>query len=215
MSDMLPVKVERTFMVDAQGSAVEKREPPKPLTSGQRHRAYRMGLLAIDRFLKEKGFHSNIEESANTLSYEKSRVCLDIKLKRPDNIAFVTSFPGYEYRPDVIGKTADGQERYHVNAKVTSAKDILGSEFVLQVMVSTNDAEGSRPPIFIPLPKDLTDPTRYVIQNVLGIIALACQHVPALRDAFTKREVEEVQERRITEAEAAELNARLSPLLPD
>lgn len=213
MSDMLPVKAERVWLVDTQGSAVEKKDPPKPLSSGQRHRAYRMGLLAIDRFLKEKGFHPNAEESHNTLSYEKSRVCLDIKLKRPDNIAFVTSYPGYEYNPEVIGKTVDGQERYHVNAKVTSAKDILGSEFVLQVMVSANDAEGSRPPIFIPLPKDLVDPTRYVIQNVLGIIALACQHIPVLRDAFTEKAVNEAQERRITEAEVAELNARLFPLL--
>jgi hypothetical protein len=215
MSDMLPAKIERVWMVDTHGSAVEKREPPKPLTSGQRHRMYRLGLVAIDRFLKEKGFRPNCEESQNTLSYEKSRVCLDLKLKRPDNIAFVTSFPGYEYRPDVIGKTADGQERYRVNAKVTSAKDILGSDYVIQVMVSTNDAVGSRAPIFIPLPKEVADPTRYVIQNVLGIIAMACQHIPMLRDAFTKKEVEAAQERRITEAEAAELNARLFPLLPD
>ncbi len=48
-------------------------------------------------------------------------------------------------------------------------------------------SSGVPSPIFIPLPKDLTDPTRYVIQNVLGIIALACQHVSALRDAFTKK----------------------------
>lgn len=208
MSDMLPVKVERVWLVDTEGSAVEKKEPPKPLTSGQRHRAYRMGLLAIDHFLREKGFRSNSEESQNTLSYEKSRVLLDIKLKRPDNIAFVTSFPGYEYRPDVIGKTVDGQERYHVNARVTSAKDILGSEYVIQVMVSTNDAQGSRAPIFIPLPKELGDPTRYVIQNVLGIIALACQHVPVLREAFTEKAVKEAQARPIEET----LDDRFLPL---
>ena len=84
-------------------------------------------------------------------------------------------------------------------AKVTSAKDILGSDYVVQVMVSTNDAEGSRPPIFIPLPKDLANPTRYVIQNVLGIIALACQHVPVLREAFTEKSVKEAQARPIEE----------------
>lgn len=215
MSNMLPAKIERVWMVDTHGSAVEKREPPKPLTSGQRHRMYRLGLIAIDRFLKEKGFRPNCEESQNTLSYEKSRVCLDLKLKRPDNIAFVTSFPGYEYRPEVIGRTVDGQERFGVTAKVTSAKDILGSDFVIQLMVSTNDALGSRAPIFIPLPSNLTDPTRYVIQNVLGTIAIACQHVPMLREAFTKKAVEEAQERHISEADAAELNARLFPLLPD
>lgn len=203
MSDMLPVKVERTFIVDTQGSAVEKKEPAKPLTSGQRHRAYRLGLAAIDLFLKDKGFHPNADESHNVLSYENSQVWLDIKLTRSDKIAFVTSYPGYEY------------ERYHVNAKVTSAKDIIGSECVIQVIVSTNDAEGSRPPIFIPLPKDLADPKRHVIQNVLGILALACQHVPALRDAFTNKEVEKAQKRPVTEAEALELSAHLFPFLPD
>lgn len=211
MSDMLPAKIERQWIVDTHGSAVEKKEPPKPLTSGQRHRMYRMGLLAIDRFLKEKGFHSNTEASQSTLSYEKSRVLLDIKLKRPDNIAFVTSFPGYEYRPEVIGKTIDGQERFGVTAKVTSAKEILGSDYVIQLMVSTNDEMGSRAPIFIPLPKDLPNPTRYVIQNVLGTIAIACQHVPMLREAFTKKEVEEAQARPIEDV----IDDRFFPLLPD
>lgn len=211
MSDMLPVKVERVWLVDTHGSAVERKEPPKPLTSGQRHQQYRLGLIAIDRFLKEKGFSPNAEESQNTLSYAKGRVWLDIKLKRPDNIAFVTSYPGYEYRPEVIGKTVDGQARYGVTAKVTSAKDILGSDYVIQLMVSTDDAMGSRAPIFIPLPKDIQDPTRYVIQNVLGTIALACQAVPMLRDAFTEQSVKEAAAKPIQEI----MDDSTFPLLPD
>lgn len=208
---MLPVKVERVWVVDTQGSAVERKPPAKALTSGQRHYHYRLGLQAVDQFMKQKGFHTNMEEGSSSVvfSYEKAGALFDIRVKRPDNIAYVTSYAGYEPSQEVTGKTADGQEMYRVKAKVVTAKDILGSDYVVQVMVSTNDSAGTRPPIFIPLPKTIENPGRYVVQNVLGTMALLCAQIPKVQDAFTKQDVERACA--INEM----IDERALPLLPD
>jgi len=204
---MLPAKIERVWLVDTHGSAVEKKAPPKKLTSGQRHYMYRLGLIAVDQFLKQRGFRSNAEGSSVSYSYEKNRVWIDIKLKPPDNIAFVTSHPGYEYKQKVIGKASDGQERYGVNATVITAKDVLGSDMLIQIMLSTDDSMGTRTPIFVPLPKDLPNPAQHVLKQVLGTIALACETIPKMREAFTERE--------IREAQAQPIDVSTVPLLPD
>lgn len=210
--ETLPVKVERVWVVDTHGTAVERKEPPKALTSGQRHYHYRLGLQAVDQFMKQRGFQSNCEEGSSTVfSYAKAGVWIDVRVKRPDNIAYVTSYPGYEHKQEVTGKTVDGQEMYGVRAKVVTAKEILGSDYVIQVIVSTNDAQGTRPPIFIPLPKTLTNPARHVLHNVLGTIALACHSIPKVQEAFTKQDVEEAQTRPIEEI----VDERSLPLLPD
>lgn len=211
MSNMLPAKIERVWVVDAHGSAVEQRPKPKPLSSGQRHYMYRLGLMAVDRFLKERGFRSNIEDSNNRLSYEKRGVLIDVAVVKPDRIAYVTSFPGYEYRQEVIGKTSDNQERYRVGAKVVTAKEAMGCDYVVQIMVSTNDSQGTRSPVFVPLPKDLENPARHVVTNVLGVLAMACDKIQKCQDAFTQKEVEQ--------AEAVPLDLKVDdqfiPLLPE
>lgn len=194
MSNMLPVKAERVWLVDTTGTAIEKKAAPKSLTSGQRHYMYRLGLMAVDQFLKQRGFRSNTDESSVAFSYEKSGCWIDVKLTAPGNIAYVTSYPGYEYKQEGIGKAADGQERYGVRAKVVTAKDIMGSDLLVQVMLSTNDNEGTRKPIFIPLPKDLSNPAQHVLKNVLGTIAMACEHIPKMKSAFTEAEVVAAQE---------------------
>jgi len=168
--------------VDARGTAVEKKAQPKKLTVGQRHYLYRLALQAVDQFLKQRGFRSNTDASNQIFSYEKSRVLLDIALKSPENIAYVTSYAGYDYDPEVV------------RAKVVTAKDMIGSDLMIQIMVSTNDATGTRKPIFIPLPPDLPNPAQYVLRNVLGVLTQACEQIPKMREAFTEAEVQQAQE---------------------
>jgi hypothetical protein len=210
MSNLLPAIIKRIWVVDARGTTVEQKPPTKALTSGQRHYYYRLGLMAVDQFLKQRGFISNCSESQTTLSYEKAGVWLDIRVKRPDNIAYVTSYPGYEYRQELTGRDVTGQEMYGVRAKVITAKEIMGSDYIVQVMVSTHNY-GTCPPVFIPLPKTLDNPARYVLHNVLGTIALACSKIPRVQEAFNKDAVHEAQARPIDEL----INERHLPLLPD
>lgn len=194
---MLPVKAQRKWLVDPSGTAVELKAKPKALTSGQRHYMYRLGLLAVDNFLKARGFTPNSTESNSVFSYEKNKVWIDVKLRPPENVAYVTSYAGYEYKQEVVGKAADGQERYGVRAKVVTAKDIMGSDMLVQVMISTDDSQGTRNPIFVPLPKDLENPAQHVLKQVLGTIALACETIPKMREAFTEETVKAAQEQAI------------------
>jgi len=191
MSNMLPARIERVWLGWARGSAVEQKAKPKPLSSGQRHYMYRLGLMAVDRFLKERGFRPNIEESNNRLSYEKRGVLIDVAVVEPDRIAYVSA-------------TGWG-------AKVVTAKEAMRCDYVVQIMVSTNDAQGTRSPVFVPLHKDLENPARHVVTSVLGTLAIACDRIQKLQDAFTKEEVRQ--------AEAIPLDLKVDdsfiPLLPE
>lgn len=180
---MLPAKVQRRWLVDPNGTAIEQKPPPKPLTSGQRHYMYRLGLQAVDKFLKAQGFRSNSSDSTSVFSYEKRQVWIDLKLTPPDNIAYVTSHVGYDY-----GRT---------KASVVTAKDIMGSDMLIQIMVSTQDDMGTRTPVFVPLPKDLEKPAQHVMRQVLGMLSLACESIPKMREAFTEEAVKAAQEQAI------------------
>mgnify|MGYP007099664046 FL=1 len=94
----------------------------------------------------------------------------------------MTSHVGYVYDTEVI------------RANVIMAKDVIGSDLIIQIMVNTNDAAGTRKPIFIPLPPDLPNPAQYVLRNVLSTLAHACEQIPTVREAFTQAEVQQAQE---------------------
>ena len=200
MSNLLPAKRQRVWLVDPRGSAIEKAAPPKQLTSGQRHYMYRLGLLAVDKFLKERGFTPNSSDSTTVFSYEKKSpdrlmVWIDLKLAEPGNIAYVTSYAGYKYSTE------------KVKAKVITAKDILGCDKLIQLNISTQDGDGTRKPIFIPLPPNLDNPAQHVLRNVLGMLSMACESIPRMREAFTREEVKAAQEQ--------EIDVSAMPLLPE
>lgn len=174
MSTQLPAKIERKriWEVDAGGTAVEKKEPPKALTSGQRHYHYRLGLMAIDKCLKEHGFVST-SDSQSTLMYTlRDNIWIDISIKAPARIAYVTSRPGYEYSSE------------RINAKVVTARDMLGCDRVIQIVVTSRQVTSS--PILVPLPNDLEHPAKHVVTNVLGTLSILCDTIPGLREAFSK-----------------------------
>jgi hypothetical protein len=100
-------------------------------------------------------------------------VFIDIGIKCPSRIAYVTSNPDYVYSSK------------RINATVTTAKDVLGCDRVIQIMVTTN-REGTFSPIFIPLPNDLEGPAVHVAQNVIRTLSMLCDKIPALREAFAK-----------------------------
>lgn len=180
----------------AEGGASIKQ--PKKLTSGQRHYLYRLGLLAVDQFLLHHGFKPNSSESSTVFSYDKNKVWLDVKLAEPGKIAYVTSIPGVP---------VEGKNKYGVKSKVVTASEIMGSDMLIQILISTDDSVGTRAPIYVPLPPDLEQPAQHVLKQVLGTIALACESIPKLREAFTEAEVREAQDRPI--------DVSALPLLPE
>ena len=177
--------------MDSQGS-IALAAHGKKLTSGQRHYLYRLGLLAVDEFMRGRGFVPNSSENTQVLSYEKGPVLIDIALKEPQNIAFVTSGSGYkpDAEKEIIGTAADGQKMYKVKASVTRASDILGADLLVQVMVG--DARGTCKPVYVPLPKNIENPARYVVENVLGILRAAADALPSIKESFQDEACQEV-----------------------
>lgn len=199
---LLPVKVERVFLVGPEGDIhpVKPSQLPgrqKELTSGQRHAAWRIGLQAVNVFMEEHGFESNIGYSSTHLGWCKGHFSINVSLREPANIAYVTSRPGYEYTREVIGKDVTGAEIYGVTANVTTLRQMLGgTKHVIMVDVSHLDG-GTRNPVFIPLDTTGDKPAHYVYRNVLGVIATMCNSIPALKEAFTVNKVRQAQEREL------------------
>ena len=188
----LPAKIERIWIVDAAGAAKEQ-HVHKPLSSGQRHQHYRLGLIATSDFLKSRGFNPNAADSGSSVSYEKrvngAYVWIDISLKKPDNVAFVTSAPGY------LLASADGADHTSARprAKVTNLRGLMGCDLFIQAVVSTS-LGGTSNPVYIPLPKDVAQPARYVIENIAGVLAAAGREIPLVGESFNRETVKEAEE---------------------
>jgi hypothetical protein len=151
------------------------------LLSGQRHQQYRFALLALDVFMKQREFTSLVEGSTTTYAYEKSGILIDLKIAEPQRVAFVTSFPGYTYTNEVVGKAPDGTPIHKVNAKVVKASDVLGAELTVQLIVENHQV------IYVPVPKTEQDIARYIVENVLGALSIICEKDEKVRSAFTKK----------------------------
>lgn len=208
----LPAKIERIWIVDAAGAAGAAEDQPlrKPLSSGQLHQHYRLGLIATSDFLKSRGFNPNAADSGSSVSYEKkvhgAYVWIDVSLKKPGNVAFVTSAPGY-----LLSADNSDQCTQRPRAKVTHMRDLLNCDLFIQVIVSTSLGVTSNP-IYVPLPKDVVQPARYVIENIAGVLAAAGREIPLVGESFNRETVKEAEEWPIDYAGLATLAA---PTLQD
>jgi hypothetical protein len=205
VSDLLPARIERVFAVGPAGDvSIEKpKEKPeeKKLSDGQRHQAWRIGLQAVNKFMEERGFESNLGYSSTHMGWQKGHFSINVSLREPGNVAYITSRPGVNpLAPrEVIGRDITGAEMFGVTATVTTLKQMLGdAKYVLMVDVSHTNG-GTRPPVYIPLPTEGDKPAHYVYRNVLGVIAMMCNSVPNLREAFEVKTVLTAQERPIEE----------------
>jgi len=176
----LPAKVpERTWVVDASGTAIERKPPAKPLGRHQRHAAYRLGLQKVLGFLEASGFQCNcIEQSSISISVERAGCCFDIRLQKPGKVAYVTSGSSYRYEDETIGIAQDGSALKKVNAVVSLLSSEIKSELALQVVASH---VSSSAPLFIELPEDLPDPEYYVIRATLAALVDLSATFPRLK----------------------------------
>lgn len=201
MSNLLPAKIERVFAVSPTGeTSVVKPGPPKKLSLGQRHAAWRIGLMAVNQFMKEQGFESVIGASTTHFGWLKGDFSVNVSLRQPSNIAYVTSYEGYDphAKKKSLGKDITGHEMFGVTAQVTTLKEALGGgKYVLMVDAST--LSGTANPVYIPLEAedDGGKPAQYVYRNVLGVIAMMAQADQGLKDAFAADQVRLAQERQV------------------
>lgn len=140
------------------------------------HARARIGLVYVDEILKKCGWRCNcIIQSATAISFEIGEVAVDVSIRKPMNIAYVTSRPGWNYQREVVGKTPDihfqgrvqkGQEIVRPTANVQIAGDFIHDPYVVQI-ISTSERGESSTPIYIPVNKDMGDPAIEVAKNVL------------------------------------------------
>lgn len=175
----LPVKVERRWLVDTCGVAIEHKPSPGPLTKHQRHAAYRIAIQKVLTFLDAAGFKCNcIEQSTVSISVERQGCGFDIRLQKPPNVAYVTSYQGYRYEDVKIGEDLIGAAMKKVNAKVVTLGSLMKGDYVIQI-VATNVSSGT--PLFIELPEDVDDPERYTIRSILAALADLSHTFPRLK----------------------------------
>jgi len=143
------------WIVDTDG-AVTKYEPRKvivPATRGERHAQYRIGMSRALEILTKAGFYGNAgDQSQNAISVQRGKLMFDFSIKEPANIVYVTSHTAYDPKKG--------------NARRVSAADVMGCEYVIQV-IGSKESGSSTMPVYIPLPKNQENPADYVVFNII------------------------------------------------
>jgi hypothetical protein len=133
----------------------------------------------------------------------KAKFCLNVSLRQPAKVAYVTSRPDVDPMAArrVIGKDITGAEMYGISplAKVTTLQETLGNvKYVVMVDVC-DEKEGTRPPVYVALPDEGDKPAHFLFRNVMGVIAMLCKTVPSLKETFEIQDVLKAQDRQALE----------------
>ena len=203
MADQLPAVVNRLFLAGPGGSvevtSTKPKSDQKPLTYGQRHAAWRLGLVAVNQFLESKGFQSNLGFSTTKLGWSSNKVHITAAIREPGNIAYVTSRADYSYSKTVSKKDRLGNEMYEVKASVTTLKqELKGVRDVIAVDVSHEDGH-TLTPIYVPLPESGEAPARYVYESVIDALATLADSHPLLRGIISASELREARKAKMPE----------------
>lgn len=128
----------------------------------------RVGLAHVLMLLKAAGFETNPLDHC-TLCFRYKRFNFDISIRKPAQIAYVTSSHDYKYNPNArpVAHDISGNPIYRPQATVKFASDELKSAYVVQIIGS---GVSSINPIYVDLPDGTPEPEKYIIKNVIGVI---------------------------------------------
>ncbi len=153
--------------------------------TGDLHARARVGIQWLNAALTALGWGCNcIEQGNSAISLSLKKVCVDISIRKPSKIAYVTSKPGWEYKDVVVGKTPDfitpdgvmhkGQEIKKPTAKVVLASETIADPWVVQIVATDKNGDSS-PPVYIPVNRENGDPAVEIarcalltIRNLVG-----------------------------------------------
>jgi hypothetical protein len=102
------------------------------------------------------------------LCFRYKRFNFDISIRRPAQIAYVTSSHDYKYNPNAkpIAHDIHGQPIYMPQATIKLASDEMKSDYVMQIIGA---GVSSINPIYVDLPDGIAEPEKYIIKNVIGV----------------------------------------------
>jgi hypothetical protein len=142
---------------DGQITKWEPQLPKAPATAAERHAQYRIGLSKVLEVLTRAGFVCNTyDQSSTAISLEKSDFMVDVSIRQPKNIAYVTSHKAYDPKRG--------------NATVIKASEALKCDYLIQV-IGSDKTGGSFSPVYVMPEKEELKPAEYVAWNVLKLIA--------------------------------------------
>jgi hypothetical protein len=170
--ELVPV-VRPTKWLVGPGGEVQKYAPPPPpartLTSGQQHAVYRIALAHTLRLLSEHGFSTNcIEQSSTALGLSGLGMDININIREPARVAYVTSVPGDNGQRRVLGKDAKGNNVYAPGPGVHFASDEIDAKYVVEVQFSR---VSSSMPVYVVIPAGSRQPVMDVLKSILSLIA--------------------------------------------
>ena len=132
--------------------------------------------MYVNGVLKKYNWSCNcIVQSSTSLSLSLGKVCIDVSIRKPSRIAYVTSRPGWEYKREVAGKSPDitfdgktqkGSEIVRPTALVQLASAFIEDPYVVQI-IATSELGDSSTPTYVPVNKEMKDPAIEVAMNVL------------------------------------------------
>lgn len=169
------------FVAAADGQVVKydpKLHAPTPrqaLTRHQRATLYFKAVRYIHRLFNEVGFRDMTQDSHTTFTAELGKFILDISVKESQQmrIAYVTSYSGYAYDPEVI------------RAKVVRHSVGEHGEYVIQLGAVLPNLH-SVPPVYVVIDKDSVDPLKEAFMNTLAAAKQLIQ-----RDPETMRKIQQ------------------------
>jgi hypothetical protein len=107
-----------------------------------------------------------MEQSNNVISVQRGKLMFDVSIKEPQQIVYITSHVGYDPKKG--------------NATRITAGDVMGCDYVMQVIAS-KERGNSTMPVYIPLPHNLENPADYVALNVIRAMQTMVGYSPELQ----------------------------------
>lgn len=139
-------------------------------------------MAHIARLFQEKGFASNcIEQSSTSIGFDAFGMDININIREPARVAYVTSVPGDSGERRVIGKDMKGQKIYAPGPGVRFASEGIPCRYVAEVQVSRIS---STMPIYVIIPDGEPEPVKYVVKNILMLLASMVNN-PHLQQAIS------------------------------
>lgn len=188
----------RMWLVSTKGEAVaapqQRRQPKKPEDKYQLHAQCRLGLHRLYTLFEAAGFRSRTFDGpavTDEISFTYRYVTIDVSIRKPGRIAYVTSKPGYQPHFDPVFKTEalrtpfgtiPPQEIYRTTAHVKYLNEEVTTDYVVQVVVNVRGETHN--PVYVELPLTLEDPEKFVFWQVLGILSQFADHDLSFKEAF-------------------------------
>jgi hypothetical protein len=189
--------------IAGEGGEVVKYDPkihavkrPQVLTRHQRATIYFKALRYAETLFKEVGFYPVADPGHGAFVLELGNFMLEMVVQEAPQIAYVTSYPGYQYDPKKI------------NAKVTMMVPAERGEYVIRAIATLPNLQ-TCDPVFIVVDKDSPNVLRDAFMNIVRSAHSLIRRDPAtlrrIQQAMASRNLEKDFERFSSEDDQRQL----------